>query len=104
LDDPLFKAILLKDAVKMDTVVKFSSGASCYAAHARLRSALRTIKGWNTAVDLLITPKGYGTTLYRTWAVVAVRCKIANCSLINPLKQSKFFFEFFYDIWRKGAL
>jgi hypothetical protein len=34
-----------------------------HAAHARLGSGQRTIKGWHTAVDQLITFRGFGNTL-----------------------------------------
>jgi hypothetical protein len=37
-----------------------------------------TIIRWHTDVEQLIT---FLAPRYRTWAVEAVRCKIANCSL-----------------------
>jgi hypothetical protein len=61
-------------------------------ARARLGLRQRTIKGWHTAVDQLITSNGLGTTLCGTWAVVAVRCKITNFSL-KSVKETQYNLE-----------
>jgi hypothetical protein len=77
----------------MDSVVKFSAvWPFANAAYARLGTGQRTIKGWHTAVDLLITSNGFGTPRYRTWPMVAVRCKVANCS-IKAVKGTQCKFE-----------
>jgi hypothetical protein len=47
-----------------------------HADYESMESGLQTSKEWHTAGDKLITSSGFGTTL-RTWAVEAVRCKIA---------------------------
>jgi hypothetical protein len=52
-----------------------------HAACAILEPGQRTTKERHTAVDHLITPRGFVTTLYITWMLVAVRCKIVNCTL-----------------------
>jgi hypothetical protein len=57
---------MLKHAVKLDSVVKFSDVASCACClcrDARLGTGQRATKGWHTAGYQQITPSGFGTTL-----------------------------------------
>jgi hypothetical protein len=76
----LICSALLKHAVKMECLVKFSAVASkAHTAYARLVTGQLTIKGWHAAVNQLITSNGFGTTAIELgpwwWSVVKMFIK-----------------------------
>jgi hypothetical protein len=71
-----------------------------HAPYARLGTGQQTTKGSHTVVDKLITPSGLAPS-YRTWAVLAVRCKIAYCNYsVKAVKLFKNVFSQRFDIQR----